>query len=82
MRRQTKLNNRKHVVHSTPTHMAGPGGPGAPPGVPGANPMAAPVQRQPSSMGMGGPQLHHHHAHPDGSVSGGPDDVSGMFHQM
>ena len=82
VRRQTKLNSRKHVAHTTPNHMAGPGGPGAPPGVPGANPMAAPVQRQPSNMGMGGPQLHHHHAHPDGSVSGGPDDVSGMFHQM
>ena len=82
VRRQTKLNNRKHVAHTAPNHMAGPGGPGAPQGVPGANPMAAPVQRQPSNMGMGGPQLHHHHAHPDGSVSGGPDDVSGMFHQM
>ena len=77
VRRQTKLNSRKNHPQ---THMAGPGGPGGPPGVPGANTMAAPVQRQqPSSMGMGGPQLHHHHAHPDGNVSGGTDDVSGMY---
>lgn len=83
MRRQTKLNSRKHVAQHPPAHMAGPGGPGIPPGVPSSNPMATPVPRQqPSNMGMGGPQLHHHHAHPDGSVSGGTDDVSGMFHQM
>ncbi|KAL9118311.1 MAG: hypothetical protein Q9187_005146 [Circinaria calcarea] len=83
VRRQTKLNSRKHVAQHPPAHMAGPGVPGVPPGVPSSNPMAAPVQRQqPSNMGMGGPQLHHHHAHPDGSVSGGTDDVSGMFHQM
>ncbi|MCJ1352792.1 MAG: hypothetical protein MMC33_002776 [Icmadophila ericetorum] len=80
VRRMAKINNRKHVAQQHPPtpHMAGPG---APTGVPGANPMA-PVQRQPSNMGMGGPQLHHHHAHPDGTTSGGTDDVSGMFHHM
>lgn len=35
-------------------------------------------------MSMAGPQLHHHHAHPDGTPAGGSggDDVSGMFHRM
>ena len=84
VRRMAKINNRKQT--HTPNHMAGPGGPGgtvAPPGVPSANPMAPPLQRQPqSNMSMGNPQLHHHHNHPDGSSQGGPEDVSGMFHQM
>jgi len=82
VRRMAKINNRK-AVHSTqhPNHMAGPGGPG---GVPVANSMPAPAPRaQPQpGINMGGPQLHHHHAHPDGSAPGGADDVSGMFHQM
>lgn len=83
VRRMAKMNTRKQVSHP-PSHIAGPGGPGGPPGIPGgANPMAAPVQRPPpSNMGMGGPALHHHHAHPDGSTAGGADDVSGMFHHM
>lgn len=83
VRRMAKINNRKHVQASHPTHMAGPtGGPGGAAGVaPGPNPMAAPAQRpQPSNISMGGPQLHHHHAHPDGSVPGSTEDVSGMFH--
>ena len=82
VRRMAKINNRKQVQASHPTHLAGPGGPGGAAGVaPGANPMAAPTQRpQPSTISMGGPQLHHHHAHPDGSVPGSTEDVSGMFH--
>ena len=88
VRRMAKINNRKQVQASHPTHLAGPGGSGGPGGpggaagvAPGANPMAAPTQRpQPSTISMGGPQLHHHHAHPDGSVPGSTEDVSGMFH--
>lgn len=77
-----KINNRKAVQasHST-NHMAGPSGPG-PAGVPGTGSgMTAPGSRQPVNMTMGGPQLHHHHAHPDGNAPGG-EDVSGMFHQV
>lgn len=82
VRRMAKINNRKAVQAAQhPTHMAGPSGPG-PAGIPSSSGMAASSGRQPSSMVMGGPQLHHHHAHPDGNAPGGPDDVSGMFHQM
>lgn len=79
-----KINNRKQVAASQPNHLAGPSGGGGPAGVPPTvNPMAAPNQRPPpNNIGMGGPQLHHHHAHPDGSTAGSADDVSGMFHQM
>ncbi|MCJ1299508.1 hypothetical protein MMC08_002300 [Hypocenomyce scalaris] len=75
VRRMAKINNRKAVHQAQhPNHMAGPGGPTGPPG---SNAMAAPPQRpQAGSMTMGGPQLHHHHAHPDGSTSGGAEDVS------
>lgn len=80
VRRMAKINNRKAVHQAQhPSHMGGPGGPTGPPG---SNAMAAPPQRPQGGMAMGGPQLHHHHAHPDGSTSGGADDVSGMFHQM
>ena len=80
VRRMAKMNTRK--THP-PNHLAGPSAPGGPPGIPGANPMAAPAQRPPpSNMAMGGAALHHHHAHPDGSTSGGTEDVSGMFHHM
>lgn len=84
VRRQAKMNTRKQVQASHPNHLAGPGGPGAPAGVvPSPNPMAAPAQRPPANnMNVGGSQLHHHHAHPDGNPPGGTDDVSGMFHQM
>lgn len=55
--------------------MAGPGAPGST-GVPGAsNGMPAPGARAPGTISMGGPQLHHHHAHPDGSAPG-QEDVS------
>ncbi|KAL8698503.1 MAG: hypothetical protein Q9224_001822, partial [Gallowayella concinna] len=82
VRRQAKIQTRKQVQPPHPSHLAGPGGPGVaaggPTGVtPSPNPMAAPVQRpQPSSMNLGTSQLHHHHAHPDGSAPGGSDEVS------
>ncbi|MCJ1383924.1 hypothetical protein MMC17_007038 [Xylographa soralifera] len=75
VRRMAKMNTRKAAAppsHHIPVPGAGP------PGIPSSNPMAAPVQRpQPANMGMGGGQLHHHHAHPDGSTAGGAEDVSG-----
>ncbi|KAL8716322.1 MAG: hypothetical protein Q9220_000227 [cf. Caloplaca sp. 1 TL-2023] len=78
VRRQAKMQTRKQVQAPHPGHLAGPGGPGASAGItPGSNPMAAPIQRpQPSNMNMGPSQLHHHHAHPDGSAPGGSDEVS------
>lgn len=85
VRRMAKINNRKQVSATQPNHQAGPGAAGGPTGVPpSTNSMGAPSQRPPPSnnIGMGGPQLHHHHAHPDGSTTGSADDVSGMFHQM
>ena len=83
VRRMAKISNRKQVAATHPSHMAGPsGGPGSA-GLPNTNPMAVQGQRAaPNSMGMGGAHLHHHHAHPDGSAAEGPDDVSGMFHQI
>jgi hypothetical protein len=75
VRRMAKMTNRKAVQATN--HMAGPGGP-APPGVPNSAGLTAPPR--PQSMGMGGPQMHHHHEHPGGPQ--GQDDVSGMFHQM
>jgi hypothetical protein len=78
VRRMAKMTTRKAQSATHGNHMAGPGGPGAP-GVPNSAGLTAPP-RQPN-MGMGGPQMHHHHDGP-GGPHGGPDDVSGMFHQM
>ena len=78
VRRMAKMNNRKATAVPHGNHMAGPNGPAAP-GVPQSAGMAAPPQQP--SMGMGGPQMHHHHEHP-GGPQGGNNDVSGMFHQM
>ncbi|KAI4132706.1 MAG: hypothetical protein LQ338_000535 [Usnochroma carphineum] len=80
VRRMAKINTRKQgqaPQQPHPSHLAGPGGTGAPTGVtPSTNPMAAPVQRQqPNSMNMGSSSIHHH-AHPDGSVPGVKDEVS------
>ncbi|KAL8841219.1 MAG: hypothetical protein Q9170_001008 [Blastenia crenularia] len=77
VRRMAKINTRKQVQAPHPSHLAGPGGPGAPTGVPpSTNSMAAPVPRPPpSNMNMGS-SLHHHHAHPDGSAPGIKDEVS------
>ena len=78
-----KINTRKAVQAAQhQNHMAGPSGPG-PAGVPGSSAGMGPGGIK-SGMAMAGPQLHHHHAHPDGSLpgGGGGEDVSGMFHQM
>ncbi|KAG9193328.1 hypothetical protein G6011_03363 [Alternaria panax] len=72
VRRMAKMTTRKAQSATHGNHMAGPGGPGAP-GVPNSAGLAAPP-RQPN-MGMGGPQMHHHHDGP-GGPHGGPDDVS------
>ncbi|KAI9755687.1 MAG: hypothetical protein M4579_004185 [Chaenotheca gracillima] len=84
VRRMAKVHNRKAQATQQPNHMAGPSGP-APAGVP--NPPAQPMPHggggmKPAGMAMGGPQLHHHHAHPDGNAPGGTDDVSagGEYH--
>ena len=80
MRRQAKMTNRKGPGHPGPQGgMSGSGMPGSA-GLPGSNAgMTTPNARGPGSMAMGAPQLHHHHAHPDGSDAR-QDDVSGMFH--
>ncbi|KAL8721974.1 MAG: hypothetical protein Q9225_001449 [Loekoesia sp. 1 TL-2023] len=78
VRRMAKINTRKQVQAPHPSHLAGPGAPGAPTGVPpSTNPMTAPVQRPPppNNVNMGS-SLHHHHAHPDGSAPGIKDEVS------
>ncbi|KAF1919473.1 hypothetical protein BDU57DRAFT_536456 [Ampelomyces quisqualis] len=72
VRRMAKMTTRKAQSSTHVPHMAGPGGPGAP-GVPNSAGLAAPP-RQPN-MGMGAPQMHHHHDHP-GGPQGGSDDVS------
>lgn len=88
VRRMAKISTRKAVQAAThPPHMAGPGGaPGMPPSgnmAPGGPGMGKSGAGLGGGMVQGGPQLHHHHAHPDGSVQGGQgDDGSGMFHQM
>ena len=82
VRRMAKLNNRKTVQSTQHPHMASPAVP-PPTAMPGASgAMGAPLPGRPNNMGMGNGQLHHHHAHPDGSQQSGSDDVSGMFHQM
>ncbi|KAH3978055.1 hypothetical protein HBI73_186560 [Parastagonospora nodorum] len=73
VRRMAKMTTRKSQASSHGNHMSGPGGPGAP-GVPNSAGLSGPPR--PSNMGMGGPQMHHHHDHP-GGPQGGADDVSG-----
>ena len=70
-----KINNRRAVSAQHTNHLAGPGGPGTA-GVPGSSGLTAG-----GNLAVGGPQLHHHHAHPETAGQGG-EDVSGMFHQM
>ncbi|KAH8726559.1 hypothetical protein GQ44DRAFT_613659 [Phaeosphaeriaceae sp. PMI808] len=72
VRRMAKMTTRKAQSSTHGNHMAGPGGPGAP-GVPNSAGLTAPPR--PTNMGMGGPQMHHHHDHP-GGPQGGADDVS------
>ena len=87
VRRMAKINTRKTASTShPPNHMAVPRETGVP--QPNTNSMAPSVQQRPPAthLNMAGPaqvhqQQHHHHAHTDGSQPG-PDDVSGMFHQL
>ncbi|KAF2139168.1 uncharacterized protein K452DRAFT_300716 [Aplosporella prunicola CBS 121167] len=75
VRRMAKITSRKAIQASQHGgHMAGPGAPGAA-GVPNSAGLPGAPGPRPTSMGMGGPQLHHHHEHP-GGAPGGPDDVS------
>ncbi|KAK2737143.1 hypothetical protein FQN55_001259 [Onygenales sp. PD_40] len=67
VRRMAKINNRKAVSAQHTNHLGGPGSAG----VPGSAGLATPT-----GLGMGGPQLHHHHAHPDSGAQSG-EDVSG-----
>jgi hypothetical protein len=69
------MTTRKAQSSTHGNHMAGPGAPGVP------NPAGLSAPPRQPNMGMGGPQMHHHHDHP-GGPQGGADDVSGMFHQM
>jgi len=81
VRRMAKINNRKAVqAQQHGPHMAGPSGPAAA-GVPNPAGLASAGPGQPA-MSMGGSQLIHHHHERQGGGPPGPDDVSGMFHQM
>jgi hypothetical protein len=79
VRRMAKINNRKAVQNAGHPHMAGPSAPAGMPPTGNMVPGSAGNMGKPSLSGGMGPQLHHHHNHPDGSTQG--DDV-GMFHQM
>jgi len=86
VRRMAKINTRKAVAGNGASHIPHMPGPGAPSGMPpsagiGPGGGAGGNMGKPS-LGNMGPQLHHPHAHSDGSAPGGPDDGSGMFHQM
>ncbi|KAL8763728.1 MAG: hypothetical protein Q9184_000520 [Pyrenodesmia sp. 2 TL-2023] len=88
VRRMAKIHTRKQVqapAQPHPSHLAGPGAPGAPTGVtPSPNPMAGPPGQRPQANGINmasssssSSSLHHHqHAHPDGNVPGMKDEVS------
>ena len=77
VRRQHKMSRRQSMQPPTP-HMAAAGPVG--PGMSSAAPMQTPGPRSSiSSMSMGTPPVHHHHA-PDGSPK--IEEVSGMFHQI
>ncbi|RAL64911.1 hypothetical protein DID88_001504 [Monilinia fructigena] len=74
VRRMAKINNRKaaQAVPSHNPHMTGPSPTGMPPSA-NMGPGGAGSMGKPTLGGMGGPQLHHHHAHPDGSNQGGEE---------
>jgi hypothetical protein len=83
VRRMAKISSRK-AIHASATGIGqGNAGPGGPTGMPPSGNMGpgggAGAMGKPGMGNMGGPQLHHHHAHPDGSAAGGPDDGSGMY---
>ncbi|ESZ96312.1 hypothetical protein SBOR_3305 [Sclerotinia borealis F-4128] len=74
VRRMAKISNRKAVQAATShnPHMTGPSPTGMPPSA-NMGPGGAGSMGKPNLSGMGGPQLHHHHAHPDGSNQGGEE---------
>ncbi|PLB45888.1 hypothetical protein P170DRAFT_478820 [Aspergillus steynii IBT 23096] len=74
VRRMAKINRRQGMPPPQPSHMAT--GPPVGPGIPGPS-MAAPAPRPPplGPLAMGPPQLHHHHAQPEGPP--GSEEVSG-----
>lgn len=77
VRRMAKLNRRQGLSAQPPTHMAAASP--VPQGI--SVGLAAPSPRPGlGPLPMGPPQLHHHHAQPEGS--GSNEDVSGMFHHM
>ncbi|GMG37659.1 unnamed protein product [Aspergillus oryzae var. brunneus] len=78
VRRMAKINRRQGLPAQPPAHMAtatpvAPGVPGASLTAPGPRPSLGP-------LAMGPPQLHHHHAQPEGNTSN--EEVSGMFHHV
>ncbi|KAE8137054.1 hypothetical protein BDV38DRAFT_271651 [Aspergillus pseudotamarii] len=73
VRRMAKMNRRQGLPAQPPSHMAtatpvAPGVPGASLTAPGPRPSLGP-------LAMGPPQLHHHHAQPEGNTSN--EEVSG-----
>ena len=85
VRRMAKINTRKNVSgsHTPSNHMAGPRDSGMPTPTQNTVPPVIQQSRPPNTnMTMAdSSQLHHHHAHPDGSQVG-PNDMSGMFQPM
>ncbi len=76
-RRVRRMAKNTHRKNQHQNHLAGPSN-SAPVAVAGLPVSSGPKQ---PSMAVGGPQLHHHHAHPDANAPGGGEDVSGMLHQ-
>lgn len=78
VRRQAKINRRQTMPAQPSTHMAA-ATPVAPV-VPGAGMTTLGSRPSVGPLAMGPPQLHHHHAQPEGSA--GSEEVSGMFHHV
>ena len=72
VRRMAKINRRQTIPPQPPTMVpATPVAPGSSISPQGSRPSVGPLP-------MGPPQLHHHHAQPEGSA--GNEEASGMFH--
>lgn len=78
VRRQAKISRRQTMPAQPSTHMAA-ATPVAPV-VPGAAMTTLGNRPSVGPLAMGPPQLHHHHAQPEGSA--GSEEVSGMFHHV
>ncbi|KAL1860416.1 hypothetical protein VTK73DRAFT_7348 [Phialemonium thermophilum] len=76
VRRMAKMNTRKTVQATHPGHIASPSPIPTPSSITAGG---APGIGKPGMNNMS--QMHHHHAHAEGNVQGGGDEV-GMFHQM